>query len=80
MQTYAEKSYKKKHGEKLMKGIDTGKIALSLNKDLLIKDTEIGGILLASTSNVSFFYSNINNSRIETEQELEKIYNAYVPL
>lgn len=59
-QTYDEKSYKKKHGEKLMKEIDTGKIALSLNKDLLRKAIEKGGKYLASTSNVSFFYSDIN--------------------
>lgn len=79
-QTYAEKSYRKKCGEQLMKEIDTGKNALSLNKDLLSKAIETRGKILASTSNVSFFYFDINNRRIETEQELEKICNAYVPL
>lgn len=40
-QTYAEKSHKKKYGEKLAKDIDTGKIALSHNKTLLGKAIEI---------------------------------------
>lgn len=60
-QNNAENSYRKKCGEQLLKEIDTGKIALSLNKDLLRKAIKTGGKILASTSNVSFFYSDINN-------------------
>lgn len=54
--TLAEKNYKKKRGEKLMLDIDKGKIALSVNKDLLRTTIETRGNLLANTSNVSLFY------------------------
>lgn len=67
MQTYVEKSYRKKRGEQIMKDIDTRRIALSLNKDLLRKAIEIGGKILAFTSNVSFFYSAINQRQKKTE-------------
>lgn len=63
-----------------MKDIDTRIIALSLNKDLLRKAIETRGKIIAYTSNVSFFYFDINQRRIEIEQELAKICNAYVPL
>lgn len=56
-QTMAEKKYKKKRKEQIMKDIDTGKIALSPNKDLLRKSIETG--VLAYISNVSFFYADI---------------------
>lgn len=76
----AEKSHKKKYGDKLEKNIESGKMALSNNGSLLKKATESGGKYLSSTSNVSFFYSNISKSQIETEQEMERICKAYVPL
>lgn len=63
-----------------MKEVDTGRITLSFNKDLLRKAIEIGGKILPSTSNISFFYSDINHRWTETKQELEKIHNAYVAL
>lgn len=79
-QTYAEKNHKKKNGEKLAKDINTGKMALSQNKDLLGKAIEIGGRYLASTSNVSFCYFDITKRQTEIEKELERICNTYVPL
>lgn len=54
-QTFAEKNYRKKRGEHIMKDIDTRRIALSLNKDLLRKAIKIRGKIIAYTSNVSFF-------------------------
>lgn len=79
-QTYAKKSYRKKHGEQVMKDIATGRIALSLNKDFLRKAIEIGGRIIASISNVSFFYIDINQRRTKIEKELAKICSDYVPL
>lgn len=79
-QLYVENNHKKKYGDKLAKDIDSGKMAMSQNKDLLRNDVEIGGKYLASTSDFSFFYSNILKSQTKIEQELERICKAYVPL
>lgn len=79
-QLYVEKSHKKKYGEKLAKDIVNGRMALSHNKDLLSKAIQTGGKYLASTSNVSFYYSNISKRQTEMEIELEMICKAYIPL
>lgn len=75
-----EKSHKKKYGDQLAKTIENGKMALSHNGTLLRKAIESGGKYLAFTLNVSFFYSDISKSQVETQQEMERICKAYVPL
>lgn len=75
-----EKSHKKAYGDKLAKHIENSKIALSHNGSLLKKAIESGGKYLASTSNITFFYSDISKNQVETEQEIERLCKTYVPL
>lgn len=63
--TLDEKNYRKKRGEQLMLDIDKGKISLSVNLRTVV---EIGGKLLAYTSKVSFFYSNLKKRREDTKR------------
>lgn len=65
-QTLVENNYRRKRVEQFMKDIDTGKIALSLNKDLLKNSIETEGRILAYTSNVSFFYTYLKKRQEET--------------
>lgn len=74
-----EKYYKKKREQHLVKDIDKGKVAITVNKDYLKEALETGGKILSSVSKFSYFCAYLKKKK-EAEQELEVLSESSKPL
>ncbi|XP_059065914.1 uncharacterized protein LOC131857400 [Cryptomeria japonica] len=75
-----EKEYKKQQTEQLMKDIDKGKVALTMNKDYLKEALETSGKILSIVAKFSLFCEDLKKKKEEAEKELDVICESFKPL
>lgn len=63
-----------------MSKIDKGKVALTVNKDLLKNALETRGKILDTISKFSLFCADLNEKREDAEKELEILSETFRPL
>lgn len=64
----------------LMSEIDKGKVALTVNEDLLKNALETGRTILATISKFSLFCANLKVKKEDAEKELEILSETFMPL